>query len=306
MSESEKFLSKKYYRRILLASGLSTAIALIAIRFFVIPYFTKQPVQDFTSIINAIIDNLFAALVSSLAVTLLILWLLPTSSKSNVNVVEPYELKSVLQESLVETSYFRYSGHTARWTCAVTLPYIVSEARARDTTIQVHITILDPDDKRACGRYALLRNRIGVEEQEPEYLRKKHRLELFAVIVSAYSWRAEEPRLDLEIGLSDKVSIFRVDLSSKAAIVTTPGVRKPALKFDSGSSFYNLFREDIISLHEQARILPKLPGIPFQQLNLNNTKKILQGLGLDLSDLIDEDIDNIANMARKAENPYPN
>jgi len=307
MSESEYLFSKKYYRRILFASGLSTAIALIATRFFIIPYFTKQPVQDFTSILSAIIDNLFAALVSSLAITLLILWLLPASSKStDTNIVEPAELKSVLRESLTQTSYFRYSGHTARWTCAKTLPYIVSEARARDTTIQVYVTILDPDDKRACERYALLRNRIGIEAQEPEYLRKKHRLELFAAIVSAYSWRAEEPRLDLEIGLSDKVSIFRVDLSSKAAVVTTPGVRKPALKFDSDSPFYNLFREDVISLHEQSRILPALRGIPFKQLNLSNTKKILQDLGVDLSDLVDADINKVADMARTAENPYPN
>lgn len=307
MSQSDYLFSNRYYRRILLASGLLALFALLIIRFFLVPYFSGQQIEDSSYIISAVVDNLFIALVSSLLISVLIFWLLPISSEaSNAIVVEPASLKSVLKESIADTNYFLYSGHTARWTCAVTLPYLASEAATRDTTIQIHLTILDPEDKQACNRYAILRNRIGVEKKAPAALMQKHRLELLSTIVSVYAWKVQEPRLDLEIGLSNNVSIFRVDLSAQSAVVTTPGIRKPALLFPSESPFYNLFREDVISLHEQSRILPDVDGTALEQLDVANTRKLLKELGLEVSSFSDDDMKEIATLAHTANNPYLN
>lgn len=307
MSRSEYLLSKKYYRKILLSSGFLSGFLLIFVRFFLVPYLSNQPVQDFTSIFNAVIDNLFAALASSLSITLIILWLLP-NPRDDSNVIESAELISVLRESLNKTNYFWYSGHTARWTCSQTLPYLAAEARARDITIRVYITIIDPDNNKACQRYADLRNKIGIEKSDPEVLRKKHRLELFSAIISAYSWKSREPRLQLEMSLSDKVSIFRIDLSSKSAIVTTPGARKPALKFDSSSSFYNLFLEEVNSVHSQSRLLPTEKRLSLRNRipEADTIGNFLESLSLNTSDLTNDDLISIAKMALAGENPYPN
>lgn len=305
MKESGSLLTNKYRRRIFFASGITALVALVSMRFFIIPYFANQPVQDFSSIINAILDNLMVALVSGISVTALILWLTPPDlRKADVEVIESAELKNVLSEALKQTSEFWYAGHTARWTCSVTLRQLKSEAELEGVSKKIHITILDPTDLKACQRYAKLRNRLQIEKEPVSSLEAKHQLELYSTIVSAYVWRTEAPLLDIEIGLSDKVSIFRVDLSSNAAIVTTPGTRKPALKFSSGSTFYKLFREEVILNHLQSRLLPlNVIGVPFKQLDIDNTRRLLTSLIPNL-DLDDREIEEIIRIAKKAENPY--
>lgn len=307
MPDSTDLLSTKYHRRILFASGIAALLAIGSLRFFIIPYFTKQPIQDLPSIISSILDSLMVALISSMVITALVLWLIPPSrQKALVKIIQPFELKDTLADALVQTTEFWYKGHTARWFRSITLPQLASDARSENVSKIIYLTILDPSNTRVCEYYAQYRQRLRSASKNDPWTAKRTRIELLATILSVYVWQSQEPSLNITIALTDKVSHFRVDLTSSMAIITKEDSREPALSCDSGSLFYRSYREDVLMSFQQSRQLPRnVKALSFSDMNNNNTKDLLNELNLDTSDFTDRDIAEIISLAKRPENPYP-
>ena len=130
-------------------------------------------------------------------------------------------------------------------------------------------------------------------------------LELNATIISAYAWQAQEPALDINVALIDTVSLFRIDLSSRLALITKEDPRELALKYNKGSLFYKSYLEDLRMHFRQACQIPKsVQGVPLKNLNIDNVKSLMSVLGLDNQNLSDTQISEIISLAQKAENPY--
>lgn len=300
-------LTNKYQKRWFWGS-VSLAFALLVItRFFLIPYALKEQIGGILEIAKAILDNLLAALVASISVTLLLLWLTPSRTESAIiEVVESPYIEEVLRQGRDRVTEYWYKGNTGRYFRAVTLPKLAEQARSENITKHIRLIILDPRNTEACKTHASFRQKLkSAEKDKQRWTEQRVQLELNSVIVSAYAWKAKEPLLDIDVALIDVVSFFRIDFSSRLVVITSEDERQPALMCESSSLFYQLYREDLLINFKQAKGLPKsIAGIPLKDLNLDNTKKLLSDLDLDSQNLDDSAIEEIIALSKKPNNPY--
>lgn len=271
-----------------------------------IPYFAGKPIEGITSIVYAIIDNLLVALVTSISITLLLLWFTPPNIESAImEVVESPRISEILKRGRNRAMEYWYKGNTGRYFRSITLPALAREARLDNSTKNVFLLILDPTKHNACEYYALFRQRLRSAKKENFWSEKRVQCELNATIVSAYAWKAQEPALNIKVALVNVVSLFRIDFSSNLVLITREDERQPALMCETSSLFYKSYREDLVVSFQQARVLSdSVKGTYLQNLNTRSVRDLIFALGLDDQELSDADINNIINIVKKAESPY--
>src|SRR3712207_3631884 len=94
-------LVSKYRRRTFYFLAVLICILLGSARFLALPRLSKEETSSVSTITGNILDNLLAAAIVSIAVTTLILWLMPpTGGTAVMEVVEPVRIKETLQEAL--------------------------------------------------------------------------------------------------------------------------------------------------------------------------------------------------------------
>jgi len=304
--DSNYLLGNKYRIRRYFLFGLTGLLAFFFLRFFVLPYLANTPLLNPTEIAVVTIDNIIVAIIVVLSTTAFILFITPPSTrKPEVSVVESGNLKYALEEELKDTKEFWYRGHTARWSRSVTFSKLAKSARKDKRTIRIFLIILDPNSDAVCESYANFQNKFGQSKNNIEPLKHEIRLELLATILSAYAWANKEPLLKISIGLWDKLSLFRVDLSDSAAIITKPDIDEPALSFPAGTRFFMSFREDLQVSYSQSRVLPeKKSNIRFGNLSPKNLKQFFANIGIRCNDINDNSLRKIIEMSEKPETPY--
>jgi len=106
MESKNSFLLDEGKRKLFLLSGVCGVCTLICIRFYIIPQFFGIEVTDYINVINSILNNLIAALFSSLAISLFFIYLhSPLTDTSNIIILEPSVLKRRFRECKNTFSY---------------------------------------------------------------------------------------------------------------------------------------------------------------------------------------------------------
>jgi hypothetical protein len=307
MASPDDLLTNPYYRRQYLGLGVVALVALALIRFLLLPQLFGEALPTPYGVLTDLADSFLVAVAASVATLGFLLWAVPPSVRSaDVSIVPPAHLKQVLDSALAGTQEFWYRGHTARWTRAVTLPRLAAEARRERRSKRVYLIISDPGDRTVCEYYAGFAHHARPGDRSDAWDARRSQIELYGTIVSAYVWQAEEPLMDVNIALSDKASLFRVDLTSKAAIITTPHPRDPAVAYSAGGHLYGAVLEDLHVLYRQCRTLPKpVPAVRLEQLDARAVRSMLAGLGFDVEPLSPAEVDQIVAIARRPDNPYP-
>lgn len=299
-------LEAKYRRRVFFTLVVILLMLLLVLRFFVLPAISDADLLTWDVIASRSLETIFGAVVASVAVTSLILWLSPSArQKAVMEIIPPFRIKETLEEARGKTGEWWYRGHSGRHFRAVAIPALAKQARTANVTKRIVLQILDPTSDAVCSNYSAYRQALHSAIRDQPWTSQRVRLELYATIVSSYAWKTQEPLLDITIALIEKVSLFRVDLSSRLALVTKEDPREPALRFDEGTIFYNSYKEDLRLSLKQARELPRdVAGPRLTELNEENVRELLQNIGLVTPVLEAQDIQSIIDIAQKAENPY--
>ena len=306
MDDENIFLSSKFRRRVFYLSSSAALVALVGVRFFILPNFLHQTILPLAEIINQVIDALLVSLVASLAITSLIIWLSPPAAAANqVEVVPSYSIQETIDSALIKTDEWWYRGHSGRHFRSSTLPRLARDARRENLSKKIVIQILDPTDDKVCEYYARYRQRLRTAITDREWTPERVSAELYATIASCMAWRESEPALDFTIALISTISLFRIDLSSRLGIVTKEDPKEPALRFNEGGFFYQSYREDLFMTLQQSQILPRdVIGIRLPALNHDSLKKMLVALGIDSPRCTQEFLHEVVELTKKAQNPY--
>lgn len=252
--------------------------------------------------------NLTGMQVSTIFSTILIaslaFWLTPrVVHNSQVDIIQPKDIGRMLKQAR-ETDEYWFLGSTARFTRSTTIPELATNARKSNFSKRIKIQILNPDNVETLASYVEYKNRVRRGKKDPWTINRA-RKELLATILAAYTWRAEEPLLEFEIGLKDSVSFFRIDLSKQLAVITKEDPEEPALKFDNDTFFYNSYLEELrFSLRQSKKLDPNVNGILKNDLNKENVIVLFENLNIILSEVDDEDIYEIITLSKEARNPY--
>lgn len=293
ISES-KHKKRQYFTFLLIA-----LIMLLIIKFFIVPLLGNN--QNATSILVITLDNLIALTVSVFIASLAYLFFTPKNIREgDIHIISSYDLESELEKIVEDTEIYYYAGHTARWNRSVTLKKLASKAKLKNTRIEVSFIILDPDSYKACRYYAKFghANRKNSSQIDNS---KNVRVELITTILICAKYQSE-PLLDIKVYLTDKVSLFRLDISDTEAILTKADPKEPALAFPKDTFFYRSYKEEFRVTRDQSREI-EIKRLPIN-LDIASFKQYLMSIDINTKDISNEDMDHILKEIREPTNPY--
>ncbi|WP_405484809.1 hypothetical protein [Nocardia sp. NBC_00511] len=221
------------------------------------------------------------------------------------------EVSEALARARSDTDRWIFKGGTGAHTRVVTLPQCVKRANHVRRELVVRMEILDPTDLDACDQYARLYQSLadGEEDDAHTWTGKGTQIESYATILAA-CWYKQRSRhlLDIEIGLTSAVSMFRWDLSSRFLIMTQRGPRFPAMIVEKGRPYYDSWSIELRTSFAGSRRVPMERALLVPLGNdpsVVEVRGLFDVLGLDLPDqFTDADIDSIIEKALRDNNPF--
>jgi hypothetical protein len=214
------------------------------------------------------------------------------------------------EEARRRTDRWMFKGGTGTYTRAMTLPLCAENARRERRSLQVQLEILDPTNVALCERYARYRmsRSPGPDGTGEPWTTDRTQKESFATVLAA-SWYQQEFQqlLDIKVGLTSTMSIFRFDLSESRIIITQDDPRFPAMIISSTSSLYESYATELRLSLAQAKHVPlESANVQFgEQPGAAQAREFFASVGVPLSaDYSDADIGQIVEKAIRAKNPY--
>lgn len=218
----------------------------------------------------------------------------------------PTEVAQAHANARRTTDRWIFRGGTGTYIRAVTLRECVANARRDRRTLQVHLEIIDPADKRVCENYVSFRQSLATDQ--PEWTVERAQRESYATIVACCWYRQRYELLDLHIGLSSVMPTLRWDMSAACLIVTQESPHKPALLVEHGKLLYTYMQTELRKSLEQARPVQldlarnaTLSDDP----TIDEVRRLFLAMNMPLpASVTDRDIHDIISRALHAENPY--
>ena len=219
----------------------------------VLPQYDPILEANFPKFLAALLDSLVVSLLVTVLIGSVVFWLTPKILKKSVmDVIGPKEISPLLKKSATDTRNWAYKGACGRYMRAKTLPTLARSAKNEGLSRDIQITILNPNNDQSCTEYATYRSSLKSAKNSSPWTAIKVKEEVIATIVSVWRFSNEEPLLQIDLFLATHFSAFRLDISDHYLIVTKEDNEASALRADSGTYFYDSFKDDIKLIQRQS------------------------------------------------------
>lgn len=303
----KNILDTTHYRRNFFVFAIFFVLAVLLIRFLLLPYFDCKLETSKTIFCAIVLENLVSEFIVVVLIACFIFYLTPPIlKKSNMKVISPKEIGTLLKKAVIDTRSWKYKGACGRYTRAVTLPSLAIEARNEGIGRDIIITILNPANDHLCSEYATYRRSLKSANQGDPWTKEKVKEEVISTVLSALRFKYEEPLLTIDIFLIDHFSAFRLDISDSYAIVTKEDKEASGLRADNNTYFYDSYIDDIRLSNRQSKEIIFNSRVPD---NSELTNSILTSIILELelvseSELRELNLDSILQGIVSPINPY--
>ena len=303
----ESILSKGHYRSKFFGIVALILIISIILRFCVIPQFDEELEASLSGFFAALLDGLVISLIVTVFIGIFVFWLTPEILKKSVmDVVEPKEIGPLLKKAVTDTKTWTYKGACGRYTRATTLPSLASAAKHEGLGRDIRITILNPNNDLLCTEYATYRRSLKSAINGDLWTKSKVKEEVIATIVSALRFKHEEPLLRIELYLIDHFSAFRFDISDQYVIVTKEDKEAAGLRADSGTYFYDSYKDDVRLSERQSANVGYQGEVPLGDLLTDDNLRdlILAASLIDKDKVQDLELSKIRELINSPKDPY--
>jgi len=217
------------------------------------------------------------------------------------------DVGQALEEAQRHTDQWMFKGGTGTYLRAVTLPRCVENARRERRPLRMQIEIIDPSNEAVCVTYTRFRRSLSTrpdgtgEPWTPERTRK----ESYATVLAACWYLQRFAFLTVELGLSDTMSTFRWDLSSRCVIMTQEDPASPSLMFEKPSPHYRSYNRELTSSLSQARrIMLERATLLSDEPTVEEARELFKSLDLQFPhSFSDRDVTEVVRKAIQAKNP---
>jgi hypothetical protein len=213
------------------------------------------------------------------------------------------------EQARVRTDRWMFKGGTGTYTRAMTLPLCVENARRERRSLQVRLEILDPTNTALCARYAGYRKSQspGPDGTGEPWTTERTQKEAFATVLAAHWYQQAFQPLDIGVGLTSTMSIFRFDMSESRLIITQDDPRFPAIIISNTSPLYESYATELRVSMSQARHVPleSASAVLGERPAVAQVREFFAAVNVALpDDYGDADITQIIDKAIRAKNPY--
>jgi len=173
----------------------------------------------------------------------LYMWLIgPNTAAREVSVARPQDISERMKALPLDVHHYVFWGRSGSFFRAYPLLKLDEEARDKKRNIVVDVLLPDPQDDRLVASYRDILVVLGEEPGNNPLLPN-----VLATCMACAILSANNKHLEIRIHLSSFLPGFRVDLSDNGAILTQDDKRKPALFFQYGSDFYDMFLSTVMN-----------------------------------------------------------
>lgn len=282
-------------------SGLALiSLFLIVINYIVIP--KCVPVDaDYKEPIVSFFNNMIALSISGIVASWALLFFTPRTLKnSDIDIINPHDIKFMLEKLVFNTERFCYLGHTARWNRSVTLEKLRSDAEFRKIRKEISLVILDPNDIPSCQYYCDFGHSNRNKGNNISNINDV-RSELLTTILTCIKYQ-KSPFLDISLFVTNKVSLFRLDISDSAILLTKPYSDEPALHFPQDTFFYSSYKEEFKIVRDQSRKINL--DVNISNLTAKNFVQLIEISGVTCDGMEESLFEEIINQSKKLDSPY--
>jgi hypothetical protein len=300
----------RHARRVFWSVVIGACVVLLVARFFAIPALFDAKTPAISDVLDQSLGDIISTVLAATVLSAVVLWLsAPSRKPSDLTVVHPKDIGPKLEEHLSTTRTWTYSGSVGRWNRARAMPELARHARESNSGRDVLLQILDPREERACHAYAEYRRgvRTGTGTRDEDWTIRRVRRDIYATIVAAAALAHREPLLRVRIALKPWTSVFRFDASDRRIVITREDPKEPGLVCETGTYFYDAFREGMrFELDQAVELqLPQDGHLQFETLSVGAVRTFLHNLGLGLPDLeSDGEVELIIAEAKSGLHPY--
>ncbi|HEL4244406.1 hypothetical protein I5U23_09850 [Stenotrophomonas maltophilia] len=303
----DSIFTKAYARKAFFGLvGLLSAIALI-VRYGVLP-FASDSVKVNPAVLAAnFLDSFVISLIVSTLIGAFIFFITPTIiRKSQIETVEPRELRDHFERSFQSADFWWYKGGCGRYFRTRTLPKMAEWARAKSLSREVRVVVLDPLNDSLCDAHARFRQSTASGKLSPPWTPQKVKDEIYATIVAVLVTQSNEPMLRINLSLAAHYSAFRIDLSNNIAIVTKEDRQAPAIICQPDNYYYKSYKDEITLTESQSRRVTQvnLENLELKSLSPEQVKSALSQAHLAGESMTTDDFQRIATICKEAKNPY--
>jgi hypothetical protein len=302
----EELLKTPFWKNLIVWIFILLLCVIGITRFFLLPYFFSVQISQPIVIFSSILDNLFSSIFASAVAIFLISYLTPLKlTKANMDIVPAGLIGKEFQDALMDSDFWWYMGGCGRFQRSDTIPLLIEQSRRSNKSKDIYIMILDVDNDTLCQQYANYRNSLNSARKGKGWDKERVKTEIYTTIVASYALVADNTLVNVTVALQNSFSLFRVDLSQSRAIVTKEEKTEPALKCDSGTVFYDSYRENLKLHLQQCKTLTNLKSREnVNNLTIPGVRDLLNSLGVETSSLDDAKVHEIIEAVKNAKNPY--
>ena len=300
-------LSKSNHRNYFALTILLITLLVIITRIYVIPYYENSLEISGVALFAVLLDNLLFSLFITVLIGGFLFWITPAVvKKSVIDVVEPKEISNLLKNATLHSKTWYFKGACGRYTRSTTIPKMAEGARNDGFGRDITIFLLNPKNNEICSAYANYRSSLKSGKKGPEWTMGRVKEEIIATAVTALKFQYEEPLLRIKVFFVDNFSAFRLDVSDSYVVVTKEEKEAAALKADSGTYFYESYKDDLRLTERQAQEMKCCGKLVFQKTI--NEKKLDEAIAcaniIDSHMYTDINLNSIVQLINSPENPY--
>jgi hypothetical protein len=250
----DEILSKQHYRRTFFGVVALVLVLALITRFFVLPH--VDPAQKMTgaALFGSLLDNLVVSLLLAVFLGAFVFSFTPSIvRRSAIEVIAPKQINSLLKSATSGTRSWIYRGACGRYTRATTIPKLAETARTEGIGRDITICLLNPMNDSLCSEYATYRRSLRSGKSGVPWTRQVVQEEVIATAISALKFRFSAPLLRIRVFFVDHFSAFRLDIADQYVVVTKEEKEASGLRADSGTYFYDSYKDDVRLTERQSR-----------------------------------------------------
>ena len=232
------------------------------------------------------------------------------AQSAEIQVLTGAQVGAELAAAREGTGFWRFRGGTGTFLRAVTLPECVRDARSSRRRLTVRIEIIDPCNPELCARYANFRNTLTTHPDAggEEWTEERTRKEAYSTILAACWYQRRYALLDIAVSVSERMTTFRWDMSSRAVLLTQEDAAGQALLFTADKTYYRYWDVELGFSFAQARSVPLAAAaqVPLgEEPSVDEVISMFEALECPLPRSYEpRDVSDIIAKALQARNPY--
>lgn len=243
-------LSSRYQRRNFL---LSSILIIILAFFIVLAIFYLSPItRGWDLLINVLVSVATSATFALMSTLYVFYFFKDPSEGATRAALLPQDIGEALRDMANKASDYRIYVRTGRHFRAEILPILVENARRNRQPLTIEAILLDFQNSEVCSAYADYRQISSFDSRlwDKTYVQKEVVATVMALSTSA---RENAALIRINLYLSSRLSVFRIEGSSHELIVTREDPKDTATRYLASDREYSAFATEFKWIRDTAR-----------------------------------------------------